>query len=343
MKNKFLLLIAALFLFACTPFSILQTATPQIQSSSTTLPTNTLHPVAAQTSTKTKMSTPTSIPTPPLSGRIIFSSRRDGNLEIYIMNADGSGLTRLTNTGENELGPVGSPDGTFIAFSADYEGDENIYRIQSDGSSLTRLTTSPANDFNPEWSPDGGWLLFSNAGNIIEGYEGPPPEIYIMDKNGGGQRRLTNNTTSDNCPSWSPDMSQITFISYRYDFIGHHIEIMDSDGTDLRTLIELPEYIYACPVWSPDGQQLVFSSMDSRQEYGTLWLMSPDGTNLQELPFFDKPALFQAVRWSPDGKWLVFSANIGSGYDIYRATLDGVVVNLTPDSSEDDESPSWIP
>jgi Tol biopolymer transport system component len=279
---------------------------------------------------------------PMLVGQIVFSSKRDGNYEIYIMNPDGTQQTRLTYTEANEQHPVGSPDGKFIAFSASYEGDEEIYRMQIDGSDITRLTTSLGNDWGPAWSPDGNWLVFASQRDKIEGYEGPPPELYVINNDGSGLRRLTNNTTSDSCASWSPDMLQIAFSSFRYDFDFVRLMVLDSDGTVAQLPLVIPEDAY-CPVWSPDGQQIAFNTADVQNGNGDIWMVYPDGTGLHQLSPFDLPARFRGVRWSPDGQWLVFSADTGSGYDVYRSTLDGQVVNLTPLSVEDDGSPSWIP
>ncbi len=290
---------------------------------------------------------PTATTTPlPIPGQIVFLSNRDGNPEIYSMHADGSQQTRLTNTDAYEIGPVGSPDGTFIAFSANYTGDQEIYRMQTDGSGLTQLTTSPGMDAVSAWSPDSNWLLFSSQRNQIEGFEGPPSEIYIMDRNGDGQRRLTRNTSSDYCASWSPDMSQISFSSYRFDFDFVRIAVMDLNRADSRFLVDLPENAF-CPVWSPDGQWIVFYTADLAHGWGDMWLMSPDGTNQQRLHLFDGQAKFDGVRWSPDGQWLVFAADGGSGWDVYVASPDGQeLVNLTAASPVHDRSlssPSWIP
>src|SRR5688572_23578124 len=88
--------------------------------------------------------------------QIAFYSERDGNQEIYVMNAaDGSNQTRLTSVNANDSDPSWSPDHTKIAFESDRDGNANIYVMNADGSALTRLTDDPADDLNPTWSPDG--------------------------------------------------------------------------------------------------------------------------------------------------------------------------------------------
>ena len=98
---------------------------------------------------------------PGSNGKIAFESTRDGNLEIYAMNADGSGQTNLTRDPAEESDPVWSPDGTRIAFVKALEGHRNIWVMNADGSGQTNLTpgavtTGQANEgTNPTWSPTG--------------------------------------------------------------------------------------------------------------------------------------------------------------------------------------------
>jgi TolB protein len=82
---------------------------------------------------------------------IAFDSNRDGNYEIYVMNADGSGVRQVTTGGGAD--PAWSPDGTKIAFESDRDGNFEIYVMNSDGSDLRRLTTSPGDDLHPAWRP----------------------------------------------------------------------------------------------------------------------------------------------------------------------------------------------
>src|SRR5690606_35514374 len=94
--------------------------------------------------------------------RIVFHTLRDTNYEIYVMNADGSDETRLTDNGATDFAPAWSPDATSIVFRSNQDGNEEIYVIGADGSGLTNLTNHAGNDSNPVWSPDGSRIAFES-------------------------------------------------------------------------------------------------------------------------------------------------------------------------------------
>jgi Tol biopolymer transport system component len=129
--------------------------------------------------------------------KIVFTSNRDGNQEIYSMNADGSGQTRLTNNPAPDYGPYWSPDGSKIVFQSERDGNSEIYVMNADGTSQTRLTNDTAVDSSPAWSPDGTQIAFhsNRSGNF---------EIFAMNPDGTGQRQLTSNTALDKFPDYQP-------------------------------------------------------------------------------------------------------------------------------------------
>jgi uncharacterized protein YjdB len=171
-------------------------------------------------------------PSPCSRGLIAFSSTRSGTLlqPIYVMNADGSGVTPL-GSGHFEL-PVWSPDGSKIAFSNPIPFScrdacrTDILVMNADGSGVTHLTNTGVN-ISPAWSPDGTRIAFSNNRDGND-------EIYVMNADGSGQHNLTNNPSYDRVPAWSPDGTRIAFVSGRDDT--WEIYVMNADGSGVTKL-----------------------------------------------------------------------------------------------------------
>src|SRR6266542_533118 len=137
---------------------------------------------------------------PGANGKIVFTSDRDGNDEIYVMNADGTAQTNLTNNPATDARPVWSPDGSRIAFASTRGGFFfDIWVMNSDGSGApVDLTNTPAgSDVRPDWSPDGTKLTFY-FGDVGH-------DVYVMNADGSGRTNLTNSAASDFGPVWSPD------------------------------------------------------------------------------------------------------------------------------------------
>ena len=139
----------------------------------------------------------------PDGGLIAFETERDGNFEIYVMKPDGSKQTRLTHSTEEDRGPSWSPDGRMILFERGRPRD--IFVINADGTGETRITAAPAWDFVPQWSPDGSLIAFVR---VIPGPGDSPhggdEEIFVMNANGSGLKRLTESLGVDYAPLWRP-------------------------------------------------------------------------------------------------------------------------------------------
>jgi TolB protein len=199
---------------------------------------------------------------------------------LYVVNADGNGLRRLTRkfTGQYQL--VWSPDGRTIYFGR--------YLISTDGSGARKLPYIP---LIAVWSPDGRQIAFVN--NVSTGLPGPgaarskdDSEIYVMNADGSGTRRLTHNVGYDGEPAWSPDGRKIAFQSRRR--VGSsggmgigEIYVMNADGSGKRNLTRNPAQD-GSPSWSPDGRRIAFvSDRDGRRLEAHV--MNADGSGQRSL------------------------------------------------------------
>ena len=145
--------------------------------------------------------------------KIMFTSGRSGRSSVHVMDADGKNEVRLTGGNSWEEYHVWSPDGQRILYvSSPWNGDEyenrGIYVMDADGSNKTLLTDHVYPDVSPAWSPDGQTVAFLS-------YRGRQYDLYVMDADGGGKRRLAQDLGySENAPAWSPDGRHIAYSQF---------------------------------------------------------------------------------------------------------------------------------
>ena len=146
--------------------------------------------------------------------RIVFRSGRDGNHELYLMDADGTNVRRLTDHPATDTMPAFSPDGQRIAFTSARDGDYEIYTLEigteGEPGALNRITRSPGFDTHPAFSPDGQWIVFASQQGGLNDEEplitifNPQPygDIYAVRRGDGLVVRLTHNKWEDGTPTW---------------------------------------------------------------------------------------------------------------------------------------------
>ncbi len=245
----------------------------------------------------------------PDGSKIVFYSDRDGNGEIYLVNADGSDPTRLTNHPADEGYPTFSPDGSKIAFDTDRDGNFDIYVMNADGSDPRRLTNDPARDVSASWSPDGSRIAFMSDRD--GGFE-----IYAVDADGSNLERLTD-SGSNWFPRFSPDGTRLAF------HVGRDVNVMNLDGTGLAELTTDPDNgMY--PSWSPDSKKIAFMSWRDGQT--EIYMMNADGSDQKRLTRTTTGAVIDP-RLSPDGSKIVYvdvPAGMAEGTQIiYVMDADG--------------------
>jgi Tol biopolymer transport system component len=175
-------------------------------------------------------------------------SDRDGNRELYVMNADGANPVRLTNQNGSDTDPAWSPDGRRIAFSSDRDGNAEIYVMNPDGTGVTRITSSVSDEIQPAWSPDGSKLAFEQA--CTSNTQQCIPLILVMNADGSRRTVIINGRE----PAWSPDGRKIAYVSVVCDYYGYYgggcesagIRIVGTDGKGDVEVVSTPA---SRPAW----------------------------------------------------------------------------------------------
>ena len=204
----------------------------------------------------------------------------DPDAELYVMNADGTGETRITDNAAGDRSPAWTHDGTRIAFVSDRDGTSDIYLMDPDGSNATRLTNSSLIEFELVYSPDGSKLAFA----AITSQGASDANIYVMNADGTGLTQLTS-TSTDAHPTWSPDGTKIAFDSGRDAGIARReIYVMDANGQNQTRITDDASTFAQFPTWSPDGTTIVFSRLSPAGPISVdLYRMDPDGSNVVRL------------------------------------------------------------
>jgi Tol biopolymer transport system component len=262
---------------------------------------------------------------PGANGKIVFSSAVEANMEIYVMNADGSQQQRLTNAVGFDSYPAWSPDGEKIAFMSERDGNYEIYVMDADGSNQTNLTNNLALDVGPVWSPDGTQIAFSSNRD-------GDADIYTLRIEGSeGPTNLTNATGNDTQPAWSPDGLSIAFSS---DSLGG-LAVMNADGSNP---VAITTEFDGTPDWSPDGTRIVVQRWDGTFVFD-VFSMNANGTGVTQLTAGVLPD--QSPAWRPDGLQIVYSSAASDYEDIWVMDPDGTNATNLTNSTTADREPDW--
>jgi serine/threonine protein kinase/Tol biopolymer transport system component len=291
----------------------------------------------------------------PTSGRLAFTSKRDGNPEIYVVDLAGGSPVRLTNNQANDWLPDWAPDGAAgasrIAFTSNRQGGYDLWAMAGDGSGALALVTTDAWDDYARWAPDGRQLALSTT-SLTQGVANS--EIFVRRADGQLVQR-TSSTAEDQWPDWSPDGR----IVYTEGFKGSSnwdILIMSTDGSNWSVWLGGP----ACdvqPTWSPDGQWIAFlrvprdtngNGQVDELDAGDVWVGRVSGGELRQLT---SGAWASTPAWSPDSRWVAFTwlrdsngngrSDEGDAADIWTVPAGGGDALPLVKSPHWDGDPSW--
>jgi Tol biopolymer transport system component len=284
---------------------------------------------------------------PGANGKIAFESHRDGNWEIYTMNADGSDQTRATNNTTNDYDPAWSPDGKKIAFASDRDRPDpdcydipcttHIYVMNADGTGQTRLTNTydGYDDLEPAWTPDGTRITFArrfcdaHSGDCYGG-------LLTMNADGSGLEGFRDAATGG--PAWAPDGTRLAFEDRSSYYFGA-IYSEKPNASDRRLFCCSDRYLPpSAPDWSPDQKAMVFETFDrrvARQNFdrtGFTYLTGYDGCDGCD---------GEEPDWSPDGTKMLFVSSRDGNWEIYVMHSDGTDATRVTTNPASDLEPDW--
>lgn len=280
--------------------------------------------------------------------RIAFVSDRDGNYEIYSMEADGSDVFRLTQNDGDDLEPDWSPDGAQIAFRS-YRGDTllgDIYIMDAHGSNIINITNNPHNDDRyPSWSPDGQWIAFSRMMPYSS-------DIYVVSRDGSDLRKIVdgNGDTFNIMPTWSPDGTEIMF-SLNLDPTAvinevYSINKVAVDGSSQQRISAGAMSTNGNLDWSWANDQIAY--FDFLVWGWAIYVVDKDITNVEPITTIveDGSEFHENPSWSPDGSSIVYEGRVTRqlNSDIYIVDVTSrAITNLTASPDYTDIMPDWQP
>ncbi len=255
-------------------------------------------------------------------GKIVFTSNRDGNLEIYTAHDDGTEQFRVTDHPASDDSPSWSPDGTSILFASDRDGAWNIFSVRADGTHLQQLTTGTGSNTAPSWALGGTAILFSSSRDVING------DLYLMDTDGGNVRRVTN----------SPDVKENSVMtrdgSTIYMTVNHKemrsVALLNARTGEFRRLTPEGSQSLSAQL-SPDERRLLFIS-NRAGSYDVYTLELETGVTMQVTK---DPANILTPAWGKSTDEILYSKH-GTLYR--RGLSDGPEIVV---SNNGDASPRW--
>lgn len=243
-------------------------------------------------------------------GTYMVLVKRTGNgKSLFMLSADGRDETQLTN--DSSINMLPTMRGGKIFFTSFRNGGPHLFQLS--GGAAKPFSSFKGLNTGAELSPAGNAVAatLSKDGN---------PEIYLLDPGSGQpQKRLTDSWGIDTSPTWSPDASQIAFVSDRHG--SPQIWVMSASGGGARRLTFQGDY-NTTPEWSPRGDKIVFTARDERNVFDIFTVEVGSG-KIQRIT--QNQGNNEEPTWSPDGRHIAFTSTRTGSSQVYIATEDGRV------------------
>jgi len=231
-------------------------------------------------------------------GKIVYTSKASGNLDLWMMNGDGTNQRQLTENSRINTHPAVSPDGRYIVFASDRAGASNIWRTDIDGSNARQLTRGSGED-NPQCSADGKWVAYTLLG-------AGKPTIWRTSIDGGAPQQITAKYTA--AASFSPDGTSLACL-YREEQPNSPLKlaIFPLEGGEPTRVFDasIPAEdvsVVLPPRWTPDGRALTY--LVTSAGVSNIWTQPINGGAPRQLTTFKSDSIF-SFEWSRDGKQLL--------------------------------------